>query len=129
MGKTIKKSSIKQDKKTIKNVANLVKLDREFKKEIFEISDKNELYKLLEKIENEHVKQNQIKNKVISTSIYPSIYDQNFAEKISNKKQFGLYKINKRDKEIDAIYSDIDIKPDTDNSKIFKLSNLVIGIL
>ena len=123
MGKTIKKSSIKQDKKTIKNVTNLVKLDREFKKEIFEISDKNELYKLLEKIENEHVKQNQIKNKVISTSIYPSIYDQNFAEKISNKKQFGLYKINKRDKEIDAIYSDIDIKPDTDNSKIFKLSN------
>ena len=35
MGKTIKKSSIKQDKKTIKNVTNLVKLDREFKKEIF----------------------------------------------------------------------------------------------
>ena len=120
--KTTKLSNIKK-RKTIKNMDKLVELKRKLDNSMYETSDKEDLYPLLEKIENEQKKLNKMKNILISTSIYPSIYDPKFAEKINNKNQFGLYKIKKRKREIDAIYSDTNIKKIPDKNPIFKLSN------
>ena len=115
----------------IKLRETLSELNNEYREKIYKLKEKEEIYPLLEKIESVRiklVKYHQMK--------YPSIYDPKMIDKINNKKEFSIYKINKQDKEINQLYeeseknSEINSKINSEtnseksnNDTIFKISN------
>ena len=72
---------------------------------------------MLEKIESVRIRLVKYENME-----YPSIYDPKMHDKINNKKEFAIYKINKQDKEINQLYEESE-KNSKKNSKINSETN------
>ena len=117
----------KMSSEEIKLRETLSELNDEYREQIYKLQEKSEIYPLLEKIESVRIK--LVKYQKME---YPSIYDPKMLDKINNKKEFAIYKINKQDKEINQLYQESEKSSEKGSEKsseklindtIFKISN------